>query len=227
MRKILTGALFLLAVGLATGAGDAWNDKKPEDWTAKEAKKVLENSPWAQNTSSPATWVLMDTIYRRVPQGAPSVTDDIPNGHFVVRWASSRAIRLATARQAILQGKAVPEAMEMADERRDEYEVVVVWDRLLRHPPVDERTAARSATLRARSSAVEIQATRVAFRVGAGMSTKLDEAAFFFPKTAGPDEEPWLNNAETAIDFYWQIGPGAIRARFQPEKMTLRGKRDL
>src|SRR5487761_2310516 len=37
--------------GLASPAGEFWNEKKPADWTEDEVKEMLTRSPWAKEGS--------------------------------------------------------------------------------------------------------------------------------------------------------------------------------
>ncbi len=44
-------AALLFAVPVLLLAGDFWKEKKPADWSEKEAKKMTENSPWAREST--------------------------------------------------------------------------------------------------------------------------------------------------------------------------------
>jgi hypothetical protein len=41
-----------LSFSLLLCAADPWKDKKPSDWTSKDAARVLKNSPWAKAASA-------------------------------------------------------------------------------------------------------------------------------------------------------------------------------
>lgn len=41
----------LLAVPVVLLCADFWKDKKPADWTEKESRKIMANSPWARSAS--------------------------------------------------------------------------------------------------------------------------------------------------------------------------------
>lgn len=49
MRRTIAG--FTLA-SIILFAADPWKDKKPADWSSKDATRVLTNSPWAKSTSA-------------------------------------------------------------------------------------------------------------------------------------------------------------------------------
>jgi len=50
MKKTATGVLaVLLLAGSAAGAAEFWEKKKYTEWSEKECRTLLENSPWAQH----------------------------------------------------------------------------------------------------------------------------------------------------------------------------------
>jgi len=50
---ILAGVGFPASLALASG--EFWNDKKPSEWSEKEAKKLLTKSPWAKEVTAGLT----------------------------------------------------------------------------------------------------------------------------------------------------------------------------
>ncbi len=44
-------AALVFALPVVLLAGDFWKEKKPADWSEKEAKKMTENSPWAHDST--------------------------------------------------------------------------------------------------------------------------------------------------------------------------------
>jgi len=100
----------LLAVGLcvtlaaAVWAEQAWKNKPPEKWTEKEAKKILNDSPWAKVVIMPyhpytAQGAEPETrvgIGGRLPTTDPMDPTGQPSDWaLIVRWSSSRTIRRA------------------------------------------------------------------------------------------------------------------------------------
>ena len=107
----LRGLATFLCFSSLLCAADQWKDKKPSDWTSKDAARLLANSPWAKKAS-----VEMD--FSRTgggpggmggPGGGPPGGEGPPGGdmggpgempqpEIIVRWESAAPVRAADAR---------------------------------------------------------------------------------------------------------------------------------
>ena len=124
-------------------AADFWNEKKPEQWTKKEAQRLLSRSPWAKD--GPVQWnsresddtagVRSPGVRTPVPRTSPddpstlprpSETAETPGWNvdgqemvktpfLLIRWESAAAIREAESRLE----------MEMPDRAAESYMVSV------------------------------------------------------------------------------------------------------
>jgi hypothetical protein len=110
MNMVTRRSAMLAAMGLpaaigalgAAAAKEFWDEKFPEDWTAAEIKRVLNDSPWAQNASVKFNGGPGGAVgFSRT--GAYSPADQVMyNGsnataspgtfHALVRWASAKAV---------------------------------------------------------------------------------------------------------------------------------------
>ena len=108
MRKLLALGGFLLLVGLAQ-ADDFWKSKPPSDWTAKEALKLLGNSPWAHEelVSHPPYRQETEvsggiTIWSTYPDPPLPPSGPATESNFIVRylvrWESAEPVAQAFAR---------------------------------------------------------------------------------------------------------------------------------
>lgn len=108
-KVILSGTLLVLLGSSVVWAGDPWKDKPWTDWTEKEAKKILEKSPWAK--------VLMRDL---------SHTVRYERGRYYLRWnvfwASSRTVREARRRALQLGSRVFRPAM--LDENPEH---IIIW----------------------------------------------------------------------------------------------------
>lgn len=102
-EALLTGVGLVLAPAhelLGFGGKDFWNTKEPSDWTDKEVAKILTQSPWAKEAAV--------EIYAgdmggeggpggAGPPGGPpgGGPGGLPRSKTVVRWESSKPVRLA------------------------------------------------------------------------------------------------------------------------------------
>lgn len=81
-----------------------WDQKPPSEWTEKEVKRLLTNSPWAKDA---AVEFNMDDMPGGPPGGGPpgggppggGMDGGMPSLKATVRWESAKPIRLATHQQ--------------------------------------------------------------------------------------------------------------------------------
>src|ERR1700685_4217341 len=104
-RSAMLAAMGLLAAIGALGAAAAkefWDDKFPEDWSAAEIQRILNDSPWAQNTivkfnggPGGAVGLSRSGYYSPADQvkysGSGAATSP-GTFHALVRWASAKAV---------------------------------------------------------------------------------------------------------------------------------------
>jgi len=145
--KVLSKSLALL-MGLLLGAtllraGDKpWKGKSYNQWSDKDLQAILTDSPWVRIAPIQRSW-RPDSQRDTAPQqrssggargqtptaGAPTTApvgagEDAQEMNVQIYWQSSRVMRAATARQAVLHGEKV-DVDKYASETQDEYQIVV------------------------------------------------------------------------------------------------------
>jgi len=160
MRKLLLGGFSLWILVAFVWAGDAWKDKAYQQWDKSDLQKILNDSPWAKvahvdvpganlgDQAAPPSGSSAPAAASRPATGkgggggggAPSGSagdsgddagGDIPQIPFMVSWLSSRTIREALVRNAVLNGQ-----VKEADAEKDlsgpseTYEVIIFGPRM-------------------------------------------------------------------------------------------------
>lgn len=237
-RRISAFVFSFLLGALLVWASDPWKDKTPEQWTAKEADRILRDSPWTKIIAVPTIWAR--TGGEKFGVGAPTVVtidrggtrvgtrpSDDPRdpqnqqGYFLLRWASSRTVQAVEARLAALKGKKPAKSDLPADEAT--YRLELVWDLFVRFPVAKEEDAAANSYLLPSRLGVEFQPKRVEYRHGpAGAVTSV---VFIFAKKT-PTGKDLIAAGENRVEFGWRMGPTLLRAHFDPGKMVARDGQD-
>lgn len=95
--------LLLLLPGLAIGA-QFYKEKPYTEWSEKDAKKLLSNSPWAY------TYTFTEIPERFTDIGRNTAGETELKVNFRIRWLSAKPVRQAIARLAMTQKHAEPNA---------------------------------------------------------------------------------------------------------------------
>jgi hypothetical protein len=249
MRKIIFGSLALIILAtLGWASGDPWKSKPFAQWDEKDLRKILSDSPWSKVVQVPAAWKtggdssgapdpnIPNATQEHSPDGgtmgqgmgapkSPSAPQ-IPQATFSVRWISSRTIREALLRSAVLSGKLKEEdAEKQAAQSVDVYQVMIVGPDMKPFQGADEKTLLGNTYLITKKTKQKIAATGVEFQRGSDGKTVV-AAAFSFPKKTEAGE-PVIATDEKGAEFFCSIGGANIRATFEISKMDDAQGRDL
>ena len=105
--RAIAAAASMLAICLAAFAQ---YDRKPyTEWSEKEATKLLSDSPWSQTHTLTDTSKAFNTSRNR--RTAASTASAVTEVNFRVRFLSSRPVRQALSRLALLHDNKMPEQM--------------------------------------------------------------------------------------------------------------------
>lgn len=223
---------FVALLSAAVALAQAWKSKSPEKWTKKEAKKILYDSPWAQTVILPyhpytAQGARPDQRIGTTIGRLPTPTDDPLNPRqdwaLIVQWSSSKTVRRA-------EGVADPDGLYRHGDRDDRplkmFRVTVLPASLTHLLPYwSESELARTAYLKFGDRGKEIAPTEV--RVQRTFGNDRAEAYLFLFPTKDDDGEPLLSSGVKAIHFRCQLGPVAMRAKFEPAKMVAHDGPDI
>jgi hypothetical protein len=249
LRKIfLCGSVALLLAAIVSAGDDPWKAKPYQQWDAKDIRKVLDASPWARNVQVPAPWISAGDAGDADSAGAPSQTSPMrtaqppqPGGYgagnsgplvqtatvtFVVRWASSRTVREALLRNAMLAGQIQEDAAaQQLAQPVETYEIVVAAPDMKPFQSVDEKILEHGAYLMDRKTKQKIAPTGVKI-LNSEDGKKVQSVAFFFPKKSDSGVSTIDDNVKT-VDFQCVVTNVKIEASFDASKMSDKSGRDL
>jgi hypothetical protein len=133
-----------------------------------------------------------------------------------VYWQSSRVMRAATARQAVLRGQNVdPE--KYANEPQSEYQIILRMEDMTPFVQHNEEFFQGNAFLQTKKGKSKISPSHVQYE--RNQRGSIQDAIFFFPKTAASGEAT-VSAAETDVQFSCKIGDSTVRADFKLRDMV-------
>jgi hypothetical protein len=250
LRKIfLCGSIALLLAAMVWAGDDPWKTKPYQQWDAKDVRKVLDASPWARNVQVAAPWIgggdagAADSggaSSRPGPMGSAQTQRPGANGAadvgagaqttatvtFVVRWASSRTVREALVRNAILAGQITEDAaaQELA-QPVETYEIVIAATDMKPFQSVDEKILEHGAFLMDRKTKEKVAPTGVKIQSSED-GKKVQSVAFFFPKKSDSGVST-IGTDVKVVDFQCVVINVKIAASFDTSKMSDTLGRDL
>lgn len=242
MRKYVFAGVGILLLALMARAGDPWKDKPFQQWTDNDIALILQTSPWAKiNQSAGGAWRPMDTapVSGAVPgnmggtgedrsktaagsiPGQPGGTEKNANAGpatYNIFWWSSRTIRAAVARRAVIHAGQKPEdAEKFVDAPHEEYEILIQGKDMSVFEQRGEQAFQDAAFIQLKKSKAKVAPSHVAFQRGADGKSVMG-AVFYFAK-ATKSGEATIAPDEKEVDFYLHIGDATLRTYFEPKKM--------
>ena len=239
--RVLSKSLALL-MGLLLGAtllwaGDKhWKAKPHQQWKEKDLQAILTDSPWVRIAPIQRSWRpgserditrqerTSGTGRGQTPTASASTTapvgarEDTPEMNVQIYWQSSRVMRAATERQAVLHGEKA-HVDKYASETQEEYQIVL---RMQDMPPFrqhDEKLFENNAFLQMKKGKDKISPSHVVFEKNSMGS--VEDATFFFPKTTSSGA-PTVSADETDVQFSLKIADSTVRVGFKPWRWWIR-----
>lgn len=243
MKKTgLLVASILAVIAIAWAGGDPWKTKTFDQWTEKDVMDILQNSPWSKpNLQVQGAWhpegtsqmtggstgiagSSSDTSHMNGPttdkMGGAERNAEAASAQatYSVFWWSSRTIRAASYRRAVLKG-----TMTEADAEKsltavpDDYMILVQGTNMALFQVRGEDAFMKAAYLEPKRLKEKISPSKVEF-LKAGDGQTVTGAIFHFPKKTA-NGEPTIASDEKEIDFYLQIGGSKLLTYFDPRKM--------
>lgn len=231
LLNVLMAATLLLAVALvAPVAGeDVWKVKPPERWTADEALKVLQDSPWAQEKNVNMPWRLRRMATSTLPlpeiRGRPPFRDAVPSrlqrpetvfldwARYRVRWESAQPVQDAFSRLAALGEELGAEFQSPPPSWPGNRYIVTV--KPVRPPQAGREPLELAGDRRLREAARlkthggEVEAVEVA-RSGMGANAAVH---FYFPRTAGG--KPLVDPQGEKVEFKLELRTISLKTKFR------------
>jgi hypothetical protein len=227
----------LLGVLLGTTllwAGDKpWKAKPYQQWNEKELQAILTDSPWVRVTPIQRSWLpgperdnapqqrSNGGVKGQTPAASPATAapvsgEDMQEMNVQVYWQSSRVMRAATARQAVLHGEKV-DVDQYASQPQSEYQIIVRMQDMTPFQQHDEKVFQDNAFLQMKKGKDKISPTHVVYEKNSmGL---VGDAIFFFPKTNSSDA-PTISADETEVQFSCKIADTTVRVGFKPRDMV-------
>ena len=243
MRKSIFAGIGVLLLAVMAWAGDVWKDKPYDQWTEKDVLSVLTYSPWAKaNLAAAGAWHPMgaEATTAPTPGAVAGTATDVSRStsgaanetaagfeknanagpvNYNVYWWSSRTIRAAFVRYAVLKGQTKPEdAPKMIEQPMDDYELLIQGRNMSVFEQRGEKFFQDAAYLEMKKSKAKIAPSRVVFQFGPDGKT-VSGAYFHFPKKDASGE-PTIGPNEERADFYLHVGDSMVRTYFETKKMV-------
>jgi hypothetical protein len=221
----------MVFVVLAWASDVPWKGKPYDQWTDKDLERVFTDSPWTRTTSITRTWLpisskdlpgkLISGGVRKLPTELERSAETSVGGelNFNVYWASSRVMRAASARKAVLHGqKKDVDVAKYAAEPQDEIQIVIQSEDMAPFARKDENFFQANAFLQPRKSKQKISPTHVRYERDE-IGLLVTAAIFLFPqKTSSGD--PVVTADEKNVEFNCKIESATLRVNFEPNKMV-------
>lgn len=205
------------------------------------AKKVDVDVNWKRNSSSGGQPQMastdttgafrehMDTSKGGMPDTAPpdramdtnassGGTAASPKAAFVIRWYSSRVIREALAREAIIAGRvSEAEADKLLAEPLADYEIIVFGPDMTPFQNLTEDQLKSSSSLEGKQSKQKVAPASV--RANKGPDGRTNSVVFLFPKKTGNGADV-ASAQEKAFEFSCKLKGLDLRNTFDTGKMV-------
>jgi hypothetical protein len=235
LSKPLGLLLGVLLGGTLLWAGDKpWKAKPYQQWNEKELEAILTDSPWVRVTPIQRSWRpgterdiaaqerSSGGVRGQTPAASPAPTarvgagEDMQEMNVQVYWQSSRVMRAATARQAVLHGEKV-DVDKYASEPQGEYQVVLRMEDMTPFQQHDEKFFQDNAFLQMKKGKDKISPSHVVYEKNS--KGLVADAIFFFPKTTSSGA-PTVSADETEVQFSCKIADSTVRLGFRPRDMV-------
>lgn len=237
-KTLYSAATILVAASLIWAANDPWK--------SKPYVRIFNDSPWSKvvqvGNSSPSDSGMPPEPSGAAPAqqtrgmagsgqypassgGSQSAQPSSSAAAFVVRWVSSRTIREAAIRNAVLKGQLKPEdaAKDLA-QPIDMYQVLVAGPKMKAFQSADESAIKRSAVLELKRTKEKLTPSDV--KIGHKADGSIESIVFLFPKKAANGETAIPPN-EKGAEFSTSLSGTKINASFDFSKMEDSQGRDL
>jgi hypothetical protein len=247
-KKICANLLVLLIAAALYAGGDPWKTKPYTQWDEKDVAEVLQSSPWVKvDLSGPGALQTSSPI----PDSGPAVgggggmpnrpnpsTPNTPTqiggsqggpldsapATYSVFWWSSRTIREAFARRAVLKGSMTQEnADKIVASNPDSYQILVNTANMTSYEAGGEDAFKDAALIELKKEKKKISAASVAFQKASG---KVVGVIFSFPKKDA-NGEALIPPDEKQIEFSFRVSGGWLRTSFNLKQMTDMQGQDL
>jgi len=232
-KAIASFFTFLMVASPVLASDPPWKGKPYQQWDDKDIQRVFSDSPWARKTTITRTWSAVSQKDAQNPQlpgggrgmpgaqgrgGAQGPNDAGGESTYDVYWASSRVMRAATARRAVLHGgKADMDVDKYASQPQEEYQVTIQSEDMAPFVRHDEKFFEANSFLEPKKSKQKIAPSHVVYE--RDEKSQMAAAVFFFPRKTASGE-PTVGSEEKSVEFNCKLEGTNLRISFEPQKMV-------
>lgn len=216
----------VLSAALLWANDPPWKGKPCQQWDAQDIQLILTDSPWTRIASVIRNWLPItskdlpnDQLDGR-DRGLPTTASEASSGelNFFVFWASSRVIRAASARKAVLQGgKKDLDVEKYANQPQPDFVIILQSADMAPFVHNNEKFFQANSFLEMRKSKLRITPGRVLYQRDP-KTTLVSAAVFFFPRKSASGE-PTISSDEKFVEFICNLEGTILRVGFEPQKM--------
>jgi hypothetical protein len=247
-RRIVFGLILLAGAALAWAGNDPWKSKPYQQWDSKDVERIMDDSPWAKMIRVDVLWKnaapnQSDADTKDLGGGGGGGDDSDKSSHpsalrqpgegtqfpqtvYLTRWISSRTMRAAVLRNAVLGGNLKEDA---ADKQLaapvDAYQVELLGRDMTPFQGMDEKALTQAAYLQTKKKKEKISPAKIEIARSKDGKT-IQAIEFLFPKK-GATGESTIAADEKGVDFYCTAGKAKIQTSFEIPKMEDMKGRDL
>ena len=241
-QLLAVGAVLVAATALWAADKHPWNAKPYQNWDAKDIQQIMTDSPWVANTTIQLSWRSavaqkdvpppqliaggVQTMPGSTGGGGAGTNPDATNRSgeasqteqkVVVFWASSKLMRVASARRSVLNGSmSDSDVQKYATTVNSEYAVAVAMQDMTPFEGKDPKDFEGACFVEGKKSKVKVSPSRAEYQKN---GDRVLDVVFFFPKTT-PSGAPTIASDETDVTFSLKIANQTVRADFKPKKMV-------
>lgn len=236
MKRALLFVSLCFAATPLFASDNPWKNKPYQNWNAKDLQAIMTDSPWVdvstirRSWGPPQTTTMVQPVQQEIAGGVrsdPTVMGTVASDtggteasqqlNVYLYWYSSRVIRAASAREAVLHGLMDQSAIKkFIDAPEAEYKIVLRMADMTPFLEKDVNFYRENAMLQMKHSRVKLPPSNVLYE---HMGTISEDVVFFFPKKTF-DGAPTISSDETDVVFSCKIADQTVRADFKPKKMV-------
>lgn len=244
-KRIFALAVILIFSVIVWASNEPWKTKPYQQWDKSDLALILSNSPWGKKVVVDVNWTRyggqigapasdttdelrnhMDTQKGGMPDTSPpdrsmnssaSSGASAPQTAFYLRWYSSRVMREALARDAVLSGRiSEAEAAKLLAEPVTDYEIIVFGPDMTPFQKLTEDQLKSAASLEGKQSKQKVAPASV--RLNKTPNGATNSVVFVFPKKTSSGQDVASAN-EKGLEFVCKLKGLNLHNTFETRKM--------
>lgn len=242
VKQVLTVVVVLVTATVLWAGDKVWNEKPYQSWDAKDIQQIMTDSPWVANTTIQLRWrsaVAQKDVppAQQIGGGVQTVPGSVGGGgagtnpalgdrsgeasqteqRVVLYWASSKLMRVASARRSVLNGSMTDsDVQKYATTANSEYAVALAMQDMTPFEGKDPKDFQNVCFLEGKKTKIKVPPSHAEFQKN---GDRVADVVFFFAKTTA-DGAPTIGSDETDVTFSCKIANQTLRADFKPKKMV-------